>query len=164
MIYPVILAGGSSSRLWPVSRQSYLKQFTELFGPLYLFQQTASRVSNSSAIDFASPTVVTNNDFRFIVANQLQSIGVEPSAIIIDGTATLTLDDNKITLASGQSIYIPRQSKHRLENLDAGPLELIEVQIGSYFGEDDIVRYDDVYKRGNANRKRLLLALLDSLA
>ena len=71
--------------------------------------------------------------------------------VIIDGTATVTLDDKKITLASGQSIYIPSQSKHRLENLAVGPLELIEIQIGSYFGEDDIVRYDDVYKRGNAN-------------
>ena len=71
--------------------------------------------------------------------------------VIIDGTATVTIDDEKITLQSGQSIYIPSQSKHRLENLTADPLELIEVQIGSYFGEDDIVRYDDVYNRGNAN-------------
>ena len=52
-------------------------------------------------------------------------------------------------LSENQSTYIPIGEKHRLENPGAIPLEIIEVQSGSYLGEDDIVRFDDVYGRGD---------------
>ena len=51
-------------------------------------------------------------------------------------------------LAENQSVYIPLGSKHRMENPGQVPMVLIEVQTGAYLGEDDIVRYDDVYSRG----------------
>ena len=76
MIYPVILAGGVGSRLWPVSRRNYPKQFSRIFGSVSLFQQTASRLNSSTLADVASPITVTRNEFRFIVANELQSIGI----------------------------------------------------------------------------------------
>lgn len=59
MIIPVILAGGSGSRLWPASRKSYPKQFTELVGARSLFQDTLARLQGPH---FAAPTIITGDD------------------------------------------------------------------------------------------------------
>ncbi|WP_233843764.1 mannose-1-phosphate guanylyltransferase/mannose-6-phosphate isomerase [Dyella sp. 2HG41-7] len=67
--------------------------------------------------------------------------------IVVSGTAEVTCDDKVYLLAENQSTYIPLGSVHRLRNPGKVPLELIEVQSGSYLGEDDIVRFDDVYGR-----------------
>jgi mannose-1-phosphate guanylyltransferase/mannose-6-phosphate isomerase len=67
--------------------------------------------------------------------------------IVVSGTAEVTCDDKVFLLGENQSTYIPLGSKHRLRNPGMVPLELIEVQSGSYLGEDDIVRFDDVYGR-----------------
>lgn len=67
--------------------------------------------------------------------------------IVVKGIAQVSCDDQVFTLNEDQSTYIPIGSKHRLENIGKIPLELIEVQSGSYLGEDDIVRFDDVYGR-----------------
>jgi mannose-6-phosphate isomerase len=63
------------------------------------------------------------------------------------GTATVTVDAAVRELKPGASVDIPLGAKHRLENLHSEPVEIIEVQFGSYLGEDDIVRYEDVYNR-----------------
>lgn len=68
--------------------------------------------------------------------------------IIVKGTAKVTCEDKVFTLKEDQSTYIPLGHKHRLENPGKISLELIEVQSGSYLGEDDIVRFDDDYGRG----------------
>jgi mannose-1-phosphate guanylyltransferase/mannose-6-phosphate isomerase len=70
--------------------------------------------------------------------------------IVVSGSARVTCDDRVFLLAENQSTYIPLGSRHRLENPGKVPLELIEVQSGSYLGEDDIVRFEDVYGRGGA--------------
>ncbi len=80
-ITPVLLAGGSGTRLWPVSRKSFPKQFAPLVGEESLFQASARRLSGER---FAAPVVMTNADFRFIVAEQLDQIGQRPSAILIE--------------------------------------------------------------------------------
>jgi len=80
-ITPLLLCGGSGTRLWPLSRKSYPKQFVPLLGDATLFQQTARRLSGEG---FASPLVVTNADFRFIVAEQLAELGTAPGAILIE--------------------------------------------------------------------------------
>jgi mannose-1-phosphate guanylyltransferase/mannose-6-phosphate isomerase len=67
--------------------------------------------------------------------------------IVVKGTAQVTCDDKVFLLSENESTYIPLGSKHRLENPGKQPLELIEVQSGSYLGEDDIVRFEDVYGR-----------------
>ena len=67
--------------------------------------------------------------------------------IVVKGTARVTCEDNTFLLSENQSTYIPTGSKHRLENPGAVPLEMIEVQSGSYLGEDDIERFDDHYGR-----------------
>jgi mannose-6-phosphate isomerase len=66
---------------------------------------------------------------------------------VVCGTATVTVGDSVKAMARGQSIDIPLGEKHRLENLHEGDVEIIEVQFGDYLGEDDIVRYEDVYNR-----------------
>ena len=68
--------------------------------------------------------------------------------IVVKGTARVTRDDDVFLLTENQSTYIPLGTKHRLENPGATPLEMIEVQSGGYLGEDDIVRFDDLYNRG----------------
>jgi mannose-1-phosphate guanylyltransferase/mannose-6-phosphate isomerase len=67
--------------------------------------------------------------------------------IVVSGSARVTCDDRVFILGENQSTYIPLGSRHRLENPGKMPLELIEVQSGSYLGEDDIVRFEDVYGR-----------------
>ncbi|WP_213600906.1 mannose-1-phosphate guanylyltransferase/mannose-6-phosphate isomerase [Pseudoxanthomonas japonensis] len=67
--------------------------------------------------------------------------------IVVSGTARVTRGDETLLLSENESTYIPLGVKHRLENPGKVPLELIEVQSGSYLGEDDIVRFEDVYGR-----------------
>lgn len=67
--------------------------------------------------------------------------------IVVSGTASVTRGDETFIVTENQSTYIPIGTKHRLENKGAIPLEMIEVQSGSYLGEDDIVRFEDVYGR-----------------
>ncbi len=67
--------------------------------------------------------------------------------VVVRGTAKVTIGNSEELLAENQSIYVPLGSMHRLENPGKIPLELIEVQTGSYLGEDDIVRFADVYSR-----------------
>ena len=67
--------------------------------------------------------------------------------IVVEGTAKVTIGDNVKLVGENQSVYIPVGDKHRMENPGKVPMVLIEVQTGSYLGEDDIVRYEDVYAR-----------------
>ena len=81
MITPVLLCGGSGTRLWPLSRKSYPKQFAPLVGAESLFQASAQRLAGEG---FAAPVVLTNSDFRFIVTEQLAGVGIDPGAIMIE--------------------------------------------------------------------------------
>ena len=69
--------------------------------------------------------------------------------IVVNGTAVVTCDDKEFLLSENQSTYIPIGAIHRLENPGKIPLELIEVQSGTYLGEDDIERFDDRYGRSD---------------
>lgn len=72
--------------------------------------------------------------------------------IVVRGTARVTIDADVHLMTENQSVYIPLGARHRLENPGKVPMELIEVQTGSYLGEDDITRYEDVYARGQGAR------------
>ena len=80
-IHPVLLCGGSGTRLWPLSRKSFPKQFSALTGDESLFQASARRFATP---DFGGPLVVTASDFRFIVTEQLGDIAITPAAVIIE--------------------------------------------------------------------------------
>ncbi len=95
---------------------------------------------------------------------QVKRIAVKPGAslslqkhhhrsehwIVVRGTAEVVCEDKVFILSENQSTYIPLGAKHRLSNPGKLPLEMIEVQVGGYLGEDDIVRFDDVYGRVSA--------------
>ena len=89
-VYPVLLAGGSGTRLWPLSRKSYPKQFSKLLGDTTLFQASAQRLTSSDTLKFAPQITLTNSDFRFIVVEQLQEIGIDPGSILIEPQAKNT--------------------------------------------------------------------------
>jgi mannose-1-phosphate guanylyltransferase / mannose-6-phosphate isomerase len=82
MIHPVILSGGSGTRLWPMSRTLHPKQLLSLLGHESLLQQTARRVADLR--HFAPPLVVANEEHRFIIAEQLREIGVVPRAMLLE--------------------------------------------------------------------------------
>ena len=67
--------------------------------------------------------------------------------VVVKGVATITCGKKTINLKNNQSTYIPKGEVHRLENLQETPLEIIEIQTGEYLGEDDIIRFEDVYNR-----------------
>ena len=67
--------------------------------------------------------------------------------VVVSGTATAINGKEVLTLNKGESTYIPLGVKHSLENKTKNPLEIIEVQSGTYLGEDDIIRFEDIYGR-----------------
>ena len=67
--------------------------------------------------------------------------------VVVEGSATVTVDEKVELISENQSVYIPLGAVHRLENPGKVPLHLIEVQSGAYLGEDDIIRYEDIYAR-----------------
>lgn len=87
-IHPVILSGGSGTRLWPLSRSAYPKQLMPLLSELSLLQETVRRVADPGR--FAPPLLVCNEEHRFLVAEQLRAIGVAPAQIVLEPTARNT--------------------------------------------------------------------------
>ncbi|MBI3198884.1 MAG: mannose-1-phosphate guanylyltransferase/mannose-6-phosphate isomerase [Rhodospirillales bacterium] len=87
-IHPVILSGGAGTRLWPLSRAAYPKQLLKLVSERSLLQETAAR--NLADVGFAPPVVVCNEDHRFLVANQLEDVGVRPQTTILEPAARNT--------------------------------------------------------------------------
>ena len=79
-IFPIIMCGGSGTRMWPESRESFPKQFLQLTGPLSTFQSTALMLAG--AAQFARPIVITNTDYRFLVAEQLAQVKVDAEIVL----------------------------------------------------------------------------------
>lgn len=87
LIHPIILCGGSGTRLWPVSRQSFPKQFSVFAGNESLFQSTIKRFGSQA---FARPIIISNADFRFIVTQQMAQVERDPATILIEPSARNT--------------------------------------------------------------------------
>ncbi|QUJ76039.1 mannose-1-phosphate guanylyltransferase/mannose-6-phosphate isomerase [Sulfitobacter albidus] len=86
-IFPVLLCGGSGTRLWPLSRKSYPKQFAKFSGDVSLFQASAQRLSGDG---FGAPVIITGSDYRFVVTEQLAAIGAGALATLIEPAARNT--------------------------------------------------------------------------
>lgn len=119
-IVPILLAGGSGTRLWPLSRKTYPKQFSKLIGKTTLFQSSALRFTSSNIVEFAPHITLTNNDFRFIVEEQLQDLEIDPGLILIEPEAKNTAaailaasifvhskDENAVLLVAPSDHVIP---------------------------------------------------------
>lgn len=87
-IHPVILSGGSGTRLWPLSRQAYPKQLLPLMSERTMLQETTSRTMSDPG--FAAPIVVCSDEHRFLIAEQLQEAGIEPRHIVLEPVARNT--------------------------------------------------------------------------
>ena len=120
MIYPVILAGGSGTRLWPVSRKSYPKQFASLIEGETLFQRTVNRVKGPQ---FADPTVITGNDFRFIARQQLTDIHVAEFELVVEpvgrNTAAAVLTAALMNKDTPDAVLLILPSDHVIEDDNA---------------------------------------------
>lgn len=80
-ITPVLLSGGSGTRLWPVSRSLYPKQLLPMVGERTMFQETACRFAHPG---FTDPVIVCNDEHRFIIASQIQAVGISPKTIVLE--------------------------------------------------------------------------------
>jgi len=103
-VQPVIMAGGSGTRLWPLSRAGYPKQFLVLSGNSSLFQQAVGRLQGlgSAAVQVAAPLIVGNEEHRFLVLDQLRELGLEPSAALLEPMGRNTAP--ALTLAALQAL------------------------------------------------------------
>ena len=103
-VQPVIMAGGSGTRLWPLSRAGYPKQFLVLSGNTSLFQQAATRLSALAepGLDVAPPLIVGNEEHRFMVLDQLREIGQDPMAVMLEPMGRNTAP--ALTLAALQAM------------------------------------------------------------
>jgi len=103
-VQPVIMAGGSGTRLWPLSRAGFPKQFLVLSGNTSLFQQAASRLQGLSdtQLEVAAPVVVGNEEHRFLVLDQLRELKAEPSAVLLEPVGRNTAP--ALTLAALQAL------------------------------------------------------------
>ncbi|MES0863353.1 mannose-1-phosphate guanylyltransferase/mannose-6-phosphate isomerase [Ruegeria sp. SCPT10] len=120
MIQPIILAGGSGTRLWPVSRKSYPKQFVELDGDNSLFQKTVERVAEPG---FSAPLIVTGEDYRFIAQQQLADVDAEKSELIVEpvgrNTAAAVLAAALRYKEEPETILLVLPSDHAIEDVPA---------------------------------------------
>ena len=104
-VQPVIMAGGSGTRLWPLSRSGFPKQFLVLSGKTSLFQQAVARLKNlgdGAALAVQAPMVVGNEEHRFLVLDQLRELKTEPSAVLLEPVGRNTAP--AVTLAALQAL------------------------------------------------------------
>ena len=103
-VLPVIMAGGSGTRLWPLSRAGYPKQFLVLSGQRSLFQQAVARLQDlaDDTLSVQPPLVVGNEEHRFLVLDQLREIGAEPAAVVLEPAGRNTAP--ALTLAALQAL------------------------------------------------------------
>ena len=131
-IYPVILSGGSGTRLWPLSREAMPKQFIPLLGERSPFQEAVLRTAGIDGIQ--APVIVGNQDHRFLLAEQLRAIGVRPQALLLEcfgrNTAPaaavaahclLRDDPHALMLVLPADHYIPDDAMFRAAVLGARP-------------------------------------------
>lgn len=121
MIYPVIMCGGSGTRLWPLSRGTYPKQFTKILDDISLFQQSALRTASN---EFHGPVIVTSEQFRFIVSKQLEDIKISSDEIIIEpqpkNTAPALLASALYCVQKDENaVILAMPSDHVIQNAEA---------------------------------------------
>lgn len=121
LIVPVILSGGSGSRLWPLSRKAFPKQFLALTGTTTLIQETALRACGEG---FAPPLVISNQDHRFIVAEQLREMGIRGAKVVLEPAGRNTapaavIASLKAMEDDGESFVLLMPSDHVITNAKA---------------------------------------------
>jgi mannose-1-phosphate guanylyltransferase/mannose-6-phosphate isomerase len=133
LVTPVILCGGAGTRLWPVSREKTPKHFVPLIGSLTTFQQVLDRVGHNPL--FAAPIIITNSDFRFVVAEQTRARGVK--AIIIlepqrrDSAAAIAAVSEFAIKNDPNAILQQRAATGHVKRALVGSAELVSVTLST---------------------------------
>lgn len=140
-VQPVIMAGGAGTRLWPLSRALYPKQFLALSGSETLFQQTVKRVAGiaSQSISVAAPCVVGNEEHRFLVIDQLRELNTEACAVLLEpigrNTApAVTLAALQATDGDADPILVVTPSDQTVTDLEAFTLALQQAVLAAQDG------------------------------
>lgn len=118
MINPVILCGGKGTRLWPLSRSSYPKQYLALLGEQTLLQATVARVRGA---EFRQPTIICNQEHRFLAAEQLREIQVKPDKIILENQGKNTAPAIAVACLlqpDPEQLMLVLPADHIIKNLD----------------------------------------------
>ena len=123
-VIPIILSGGKGTRLWPLSRQSYPKQFLSLLGNKEhsLLQETIARIIELDEVD--EPIIICNEEHRFLVAEQMREIGIKPKAIILENEGrntapAITLGAIKASeLVNDDSLLLILSADHIITEID----------------------------------------------
>ena len=121
IIIPVVLSGGMGTRLWPLSRERYPKQLQSLVTANSLLQETVIRVSGNA---FSAPTIICNNEHRFIVAEQLRNVRIDPYAIVLEPTGRNTAPAATISALLGiefqeDALVLLLPSDHNIKDQNA---------------------------------------------
>ncbi len=137
MIVPVILAGGSGTRLWPLSRELYPKQFLPLVDRHSLLQNTVLRLRDMEGV--SPPIVICNENHRFLVAEQLRTLGIKPASIILEPVGRNTAPAIAVAAISAlrsddASILLVLPSDHHMDHRDSFDAA---VTVGGEFAKDD---------------------------
>ena len=145
MLIPVILSGGSGTRLWPLSRAKYPKQFLDLFSDKTMIQETVLRLEGLK--DLKQPLIICNADSRFIVAHQMIEIKKESAQIILEPMPKSTLPAiaaaaYKVFKENPDDILFVLPSDHTIKNIPAFHKAIIEAQKAAQ--EGNIVTYGEV--------------------
>ena len=101
VIHPIILSGGSGSRLWPLSRNLFPKQLLALTGERSLIQETVARAAGKG---FGAPLIVCNVEHRFLIAEQMREVGIQPAAIVLE-----TEGRNTAPAAAAAALLVAKQ-------------------------------------------------------
>lgn len=131
MLYPVILSGGSGTRLWPLSRKDYPKQFSRIFGEESLFQACVRRFSGP---EYAPPLIVTQSDFRFHAAEQLTETGLDWGDLLLEpegrntAPAILCAALHLSAKGHGDQVMVVAPSDHMIEDVSS-VLEAVQVAV-----------------------------------
>jgi mannose-1-phosphate guanylyltransferase len=145
-IVPIILAGGKGSRLWPISRKSFPKQFLNLFNEEYtLLQETYKRIENIG--DLTNPLIICNEEHRFIVGHQMKAINIRPLSILLEPEGRNTTP--AITIAALKALEIYKDTIF-------DPILLI---LSSDHQIDNVIKFHTAIQKGLEVAKRDNLAI-----
>ena len=136
MAIPVILSGGSGTRLWPYSRSMYPKQFLPLVSEQTMVQETVSRLNQFSALSIESPVVICNEEHRFMVAEQLRAIDCAPSQIILEPFGRNTAPAIALAaLANPEAILLVLPADHVIKNIAAFEAAVAKAEVQAEQGQ-----------------------------
>jgi mannose-1-phosphate guanylyltransferase / mannose-6-phosphate isomerase len=136
-IHPVILSGGSGTRLWPLSRKLSPKQLLALTGPSSLLHETAKRMHGAA---FAKPVIICNRDHRFLIAEQMREVGIAAASIVLEpvgrNTAAAAAVASLIVAKSDpEGLVLLAPSDHVVRDLEAFERAVAGASVASHAGE-----------------------------